>query len=314
MWVGLRAGGDLARIDPATGEITVYAFQGADLAPNASSVVVSIQEDQDGGLWLGTDKLGLVKLTRDRRQAIWYQGNPDDPSGLGGDRVIQLFRDRDNTFWSITKAGDVHRFQPRSPGFRSYRHQRGNPDSLDEGSVTAAYADDRHTLWIGTDRGLNRVDRATDRVTRYQEPVFRRGVRAITRDHGGDLWLGTNGNGLVRFDPRSGRHRVYAHVASDPRSLSYDTVGALRIDRAGTVWAATDFGLNRFDPATDAFERYSPRPRSLTQYRSIAEEPGGAFWLGTASQGLHRFDPGTGAFTTSTSTRSAMRTAPATIA
>jgi PAS domain S-box-containing protein len=145
---------------------------------------------------------------------------------------------------------------------------------------------------------LNRVDRRTDQVTRYDDPVFRPGVRAIAKDPRGHLWFGTHGNGLVRFDPRSGRYRTYAHVASDPRSLSYDRIGALWIDRRGTLWVATDFGLNRFDPATEEFRRYSPQPRSLTQYRSIAEEPGGALWLATSSRGLHRFDPASGTFTT----------------
>jgi PAS domain S-box-containing protein len=298
IWAGLLAGGDLARIDPASGEITVYSFKGAGLAPNASSGVVSIQEDHEGALWLGTNKLGLVKLTPDRKQAVWYQGNPDDLSGLGGDLVVGLLRDREGSFWSTTKAGDVYRFQPQRPVFRSYRHQRGNPYSLDEGSVTAAYVEDPHTLWIGTDRGLNRVDRRTDQVTRYDQPVFRQGVRAIAKDRRGNLWFGTHGNGLVRLAPRSGTYTIYAHVASDPRSLSYDRIAALWTDRGGTLWVATDFGLNRFDPATEEFWRYSPQPKSLTQYRSIAEDPAGGLWLATSSHGLHRFDPGTGRFTT----------------
>jgi PAS domain S-box-containing protein len=298
IWVGLLAGGDLASINPASGAITVYSFQGSALAPNSSSGVVSIQEDQDAALWLATDKLGLVKLTPDRKQAIWYQANPDDPNGLGGDLVVGLLRDREGTFWSTTKTGDVHRFLPQGPAFRSYRHQRRTPHSLDEGSVTAAYVEDRDTLWIGTNRGLNRVDRRTDQVTRYDDPVFSRGVHAIAKDHRGDLWFGTHGNGLVRLDPRSGRYRIYAHVASDPRSLSYDRIAALRIDRGGTLWVATDFGLNRFDPATEEFRKYSPKPKSLTQYRSIAEGPGGVLWLATSSRGLHRFDPATGTFTT----------------
>ena len=297
MWVGLLSGGDLASIDLASGDISVYSFQGAGLAPNASSSVVSIQEDEDGALWLGTNNLGLVKLTPDRKQAIWYQSNPDDPNGLGGDLVVGLFRDREGSFWATTKGGGVYRFQPQRPVFRSYRHERGNPQSLDEGVVTAAHVKDHDTLWIGTDRGLNRVDRRTEQVTRYNEPFFRRGVSAIAKDARGDLWFGTNGNGLVRFDPRSGRYRVYAHVPSDPRSLSYDRVAALWIDRSGTLWVATDFGLNRFDSATDEFRRYSPQPGSLTQYRSIAEEASGVLWLATSWHGLHRFDPVTSTFT-----------------
>ena len=161
IWVGLSSGGDLASIHPASGEITVYSFEGAGLPPNTSSGVVSIQEDQDRALWLGTNRLGLVKLTPDRKQAMLYQSDPYDPDELSGDIVVHLFRDREGSFWATTRAGDVYRFEPHAPVFRSYRHQPGNPQSLDDDSVTSAYAEDRNTLWIGTDRGLNRVDRRT---------------------------------------------------------------------------------------------------------------------------------------------------------
>ena len=87
IWVGLSSGGDLASIHPGSGEITVYSFEGAGLPPNTSSGVLSIQEDQDRALWLGTNRLGLVKLTPDRKQAMLYQSDPDDPKELSGDLV-----------------------------------------------------------------------------------------------------------------------------------------------------------------------------------------------------------------------------------
>ena len=186
---------------------------------------MSIQEDQDRTLWLGTNRLGLVKLTPDRKQAIWYESNPDDPNGLGWDLVVKLFRDREGSFWATTKAGDVYRFEPHAPVFRSYRHQPGNPHSLNDDSVTSAYAEDRNILWIGTDRGLNRVDRRTGQVIRYDEPVLSRGVRAIAKDRSGDLWFGTRGNGLVRFNPHSGRYRIFSHMASHPRTLDCSAAG-----------------------------------------------------------------------------------------
>jgi ligand-binding sensor domain-containing protein/signal transduction histidine kinase len=296
LWIGLSSGGDLASVDVASGQVTVYAFRDDGPAPNASSGVVSIQEDRDGALWLGTARLGLVKLTPDRRQAIWYQSNPDDPDGLRGDLVSGLFKDRDGRFWSTTKAGAVYRFDTERPRFRSYRHQQAAPQSLGKGSVTAAYAEGAQTLWIGTDRGLNRVDRTTDQVTQVDQPVFARGVSAIAQDHSAHLWFGTNGNGLVRFDPASDQYTTYAHDASNPRSLNHDRVTALRVDRGGSVWVATDFGLSRWEPATQGFSTFSPQPKSLVQYRSIAEDASGTLWLATSSRGVHRFDPRTSTF------------------
>ena len=298
IWVGLSSGGDLASINPASGAITVYSFQGAGLTPNASSGVVSIA----GGSAQGT-------LARHQQIGPGEANAGSETSECGTKAIRKTPTDWAGTL-SLSCSGIVTAAFGRRPGpgmfialnpsvrcFRSYRHQRGNPHSLDEGSVTAAYAEDRNTLWIGTDRGLNRVDRRTDQVTRYDQPVFSRGVRSIAKDRRGDLWFGTRGNGLVRFDPRSGRYKTYAHVPSDPRTLSYDNIGALWIDREGTLWVATDFGLNRFDPRTEQFQRYSPGQRSLTQYHSMAEEPNGVLWLATSSHGLHRFDPRTGKFT-----------------
>ncbi|WP_128000198.1 hybrid sensor histidine kinase/response regulator [Piscinibacter defluvii] len=297
LWIGLSSGADLASVDVASGEVTVYAFRNGGLAPNASSGVVSIQEGSDGALWLGTNRLGLVKLTPDRRQAIWYQSNPDDPDGLRDDLVVGLFKDRDGNFWSVTKAGAVHRFDTEPPRFRSYRHQQAVAQSLGKGAVTAAYAEDPDTLWIGTDRGLNRVDRRTDWITRVEQPAFARGVSAIAKDGAGHLWFGTNGSGLVRLDPGSGRYTTYTHDASDPRSLNHDRVTALRVDRGGSLWAATDFGLSRWEPASQSFATFRPPATGLAQYRSIAEDASGALWLATSSRGVHRFEPRTGTFT-----------------
>ncbi|HEY9107148.1 MAG TPA: two-component regulator propeller domain-containing protein, partial [Roseateles sp.] len=296
LWFGLSSGGDLASVDVARGNITVYAFRNGGLAANASSGVVSIEEDKDHTLWLGTNKLGLVKLTPDRNQAVWYQSDPDDPDSLAGDLVVSLLRDRDGSFWSTTRSGAVYRFDTEQPRFRSYRHQQTNPNSLGKGAVTAAYAEDGQTLWIGTDRGLNRVDRTNDQVTQIDLPVFARGVRAITGDGAGQLWFGTYGNGLVRLDRRSGRYTTYTHAASDPRSLNHDRISALRVDRAGRLWVATDFGLSRWDPETEQFTTFSPQPGTLVQYRSIAEDAEGLLWLATSSRGLQRFDPRTGSF------------------
>lgn len=296
LWIGLSSGGDLASVDVASGEVTVYAFRNGGLVSGSSSGVVSIQEDHDRALWLGTNRLGLVKLTPDRKQAIWYQSNPDDPDGLRDDLVVGLFKDRGGNFWSTTRAGAVYRFDTARSPFRSYRHQQAVPQSLGKGAVTAAYAEDSGILWIGTDRGLNRVDRTTDQVTQVDQPVFARGVSAIAKDRSGHVWLGTNGNGLVRHDPQSGQYTTFAHAPSDPRSLNHNRVTALRVDRGGTLWVATDFGLSRWEPATEQFTTFRLQAKSLVQYRSISEDANGALWLATASRGVHRFDPGTSTF------------------
>ena len=60
--------------------------------------MLSILEDDDGALWLGTNELGLLRLDSDREQAVWYESDSEDPDQLGGDLVVGLFRDHEGSF------------------------------------------------------------------------------------------------------------------------------------------------------------------------------------------------------------------------
>jgi signal transduction histidine kinase/ligand-binding sensor domain-containing protein len=297
LWSGLSSGGDLASIDQNTGKVTVYSFRIPGPKKSAPAFVVSIAEDRQGALWLGTTGLGLLKLERDRDRVVWYETNPDDPNSLSGDLAVGLFQDREGSFWAHTKGGDVFRFDPRPPAFRSYRHEPGNRNSLIDSSVISAYEDSQGTLWIGTEHGLNRVARRTEEFRRFEAAEFASGVRSITEDRGGSLWFGTRGNGLVRLDRHTGAVRTFRYRQDDPESLSNDYVAALLVDRNGILWAATDYGVNRFDERTGRFRRFSPAGTSPTRYHSIAEDPDGALWLASSEFGLDRFLPSTGEFT-----------------
>ena len=297
LWAGLSSGGDLASIDPKNGKTTVYSFRAPGSKESAPAFVVSIAEDQQGALWLATTGLGLMKFEHDLGRAVWYEGNPEDPNSLSGDLVVGFFQDREGSFWGNTKGGEVVRFDPRSPVFRSYRHEPGNKNSLIDSAVISAYEDSNGILWIGTERGLNRVDRRTGQVKRFENVEFAPGVRSIIEDRGGSLWFGTRGHGLVRFDRRTGAVRLFRHRRDDPRSLSNDYVAALLIDRRGILWAATDYGLNRYDEKNEQFQSFKPDETNPTRYHSIAEDPNGALWLASSEFGLHRFRPSTREFT-----------------
>ena len=297
LWAGLASGGDLASIDPNTGMTTVYSFRVPGSKKTTPAFVVSIAEDQQGALWLGTTGLGLIKLDQKRDRVVWYESNPEDANSLSADLVVGLFQDREGSFWANTKGGNVLRFDPRPPVFQSIHHEPDNKNSLIDSAVISAYEDSKGILWIGTEHGLNRVDRRTGQVRRYDNGEFAPGVRSITEDRAGSLWFGTRGNGLVRFDRRTESLRIFRHRADDAGSLSHDYVAALLVDRHGILWAATDYGINRYDEKREQFQSFKPDPKNPTRYHSIAEDPDGALWLASSEFGLDRFQPSTGEFT-----------------
>ena len=113
----------------------------------------------------------------------------------------------------------------------------------------------------------------------------------LFEDRAGILWLGTQNEGLERFDPRTEELRTYRHNSNDPQSLSGNRVNAIREDRQGRLWVGTENGLNLLDRNRGTFSIFTTKdglPNNVI--KSILEDRRGYLWLGTHN-GLSRFDP-----------------------
>ena len=300
LWIAAHFGDAALSFDPRTDTVTVYRFDARRAGENVPAGAFGLLEDESGALWFGFYGRGLVKFDRDRKAAVRYQNDPNDPGSLKKDLVTSVFMDREQRIWVGTWGGAIDQVDPNPSSFRTYRHESGKKNSLSNDSVTAVYEDSRRVLWVGTQDGLNAIDRESGKVTRYRiAGVGRAGagvVLSIAEDRAGHLWLGTLSNGLYRFDRDTGAFKSYLHDPADPKSLSNNYITALLVDHRDTLWVGTVGALARFDPATERFQAYRAVGDGLSHYRGIAEDPRGALWLASWGDGLQRFDPMTGEF------------------
>ncbi len=176
---------------------------------------------------------------------------------------------------------------------------------LSQSSVLCSFQDSVGFVWFGTEDGLNRFD--GNGVTVYKhDPGDPRSlpndfVWAIAEDARGDLWVGTEGGGLARWERKSERFLSYRHDPKDPNSLPGDRVRSVLVDRQGLVWVGTKGeGLARLDPASGRFKRFrhepgNPGSLSHDGVYALHQDRSGTLWVGTDG-GLNRFDASTEAF------------------
>lgn len=110
-------------------------------------------------------------------------------------------------------------------------------------------------------------------------------IRRIFQDAAGNIWFGTNDDGVVRYDGNS------LHYFSVEQGLAGRTVRGIVQDRHGYLWLATSGGVSRYDGKS--FRNFTARDGLPDdEVWSLLLDRSGVLWIGTAS-GVSRYDGNT---------------------
>jgi diguanylate cyclase (GGDEF)-like protein len=130
-------------------------------------------------------------------------------------------------------------------------------DSLAAHGVVAGLHEDRHgRLWVGTRRGLGRVEIKSGTVSWIgpQEGLPSTNISCVLNDDEGRIWLAHN-RGLTRLEPTSG---ALTHFGDhDGVQGSGYAEGAWAAGRSGVIYLAGE-GITAFDPREVGVSRFPP--------------------------------------------------------
>lgn len=122
-------------------------------------------------------------------------------------------------------------------------------------------------LWFGGYTGLYRYDGDEFKKYLIEDRTFP--VNEIVQDGSGSLWIGTNGEGVYKFDGS-----VFTECILNVDTCGASMINKLYLDSDGIVWAGTKAGLFSIDTAQeDAVTEY--KNFSDTIIRDIAETSSG---------------------------------------
>lgn len=167
------------------------------------SSIYYIYQDSKGFIWFGTED-GLNKFDG---QSITVYGATTDQYNILANKWIELiYEDKSGMIW-LGSRGGLTKYNPRNGNFSVLRHDPSDPRTLSNDTITAVATDLQNEIWVGTYRGLNRVDRITNEVQRIEpdEPGLTGLTGRITgliQDESGTFWIGTD-QGLFSYDYKS---------------------------------------------------------------------------------------------------------------
>lgn len=254
-----------------------------------SNRVRSLWQDSRGDWWFGTLQ-GISRLHLDHANNPTWESFTTAENGLLDDTVHAILETTDGSLWFGTDAGIV-RWQPADDGSGQWTGMT-TADGLAPGTVHALMQDESGTIWAGTTSGVSQYDGSQwhDVVPDGTAPLSQ--INAIEQDRAGNVWFVTEGQGVFRFEPPTGRWTRW--TAGD--GLPDNSVWSFWQDNDGAYWLGTNFGgVVRFDETAAPGEQWSSYQTgnsglSANSVRAIwGDGLDNSMWFATTS-GLDRFD------------------------
>lgn len=304
IWVTTNNGLNLYR--PQLDDFYRYEFELGSPNSLTNPSVYTIYQDRSGAYWLGTLGGRINRFDQTSQRFVHYSHNPEDPGSLSASEVNAVFRDSRGSLWVGTSQG-LNRLDQEGK-FVQYTRDPQDPNSISSNMVTAIFEDSKSNLWVGTSRGLDRYNRENDDFVHFPGPGIQSGepdpgrssrlsivrVNAIVEDDAGRLWLGSEKDGLLQYDPVT--DELISYTPNDNlHPLGSWTVLVLDADGRGYLWVGTlNGGLGRIDLSNGVIQTFVHDPEEPgglidNTITAIMQDGEGRFWIG-ANSGLYEFD------------------------
>lgn len=285
LWFGTRDG--LNKYDGE--QITVFKSS-KEPASLSDNFIRHIYEDKHKKLWIGTSN-GLNRFDPETNSFKRYKtGNATAAGNPLGNNNITAIEEHESGLWIATSAGLLNLRNDQANTVRHF-NQRSN----------GLHTDKKGNLWIATDSGLYKLDKKTSSFTRIKG-LSNYTLRVIAEAADGTLWLGTEEQGMIAYQPSDNTIKVYKHDYTNSNSLGSDLVRAIIVDQKNNLWiGGINGGLDHFNPQTKTFKNYQNEPgngTSLSQ-RTVSAlflDRQDNLWVGTHRGGINLYTPGSERF------------------
>jgi len=205
---------------------------------NIPSVVLALSEDKQHNIWVGG--FGMATFRINKRNGQIQKMNTKslpDKSGLPNDYIFSIYAEDDNViFGGMGDEVVVYNIPTNSYSYLPAYNAtdiKGNEDYL----------------FLATREGLgiiNKTEKDTVWHKMFNNEPLRYPIRCFIQASNGVIWMATNGQGLIGFNPETGVSDFF----TTKNGIASDIINSLSEDNWGNIWFTTEERLYRLDLQT----------------------------------------------------------------
>lgn len=242
IWIATDNG--LNKYDKTTGNFTVYKK-----LDNENSIVNNeirvLYIDKEGLLWIGT-RGGIS--TFDRMEKFTSYNKLLEENGIYEKTISAIYEDEEGIMWfGLGNDGGLVKYNKETGEVKNYLADDSNRNSLSNNTVRSIAQDSKGNIWIGTQDGLNKLNKATDEFTTYTyaEGLSNNFIYGVIVDDNDNIWTSTN-YGVSMYDQVDDKFIRYYEAdglgSNEFNGFSYHK------NKTGEIYFGGVNGLTKFNP------------------------------------------------------------------
>ncbi len=246
-------------------------------------------------LWIGTKK-GINQLSSGNQRFSQIHAFTGSPTKI----IVDTIANRATYFISAWYGNGLTQFDTNFHVLRTWNKVPLHATSPDNRQVSSFLRARDGSFWLATFNGLYHYNIKSGQFNSFLHKagdvnsLASNKTTAIAEDAHGNIWIGTYGRGVDRYDPGKNLFTHFIHSATDSTSLVDNLVWSIYNDRQNKIWISTNQGISVFNEKAENFSNFFDdlhNPASLQgqEINGVLEEKDGTYWIIT-DKGLNHFD------------------------
>jgi len=289
LWIGTFAGGiNLKTIN--SNAFRLYSYIRGSKNGLSGNSIRNFLEEKDDKVWICIDGGGLNLL--DLKTGKFEIYNMDN-ANFTSNAILSIARDKNsNLLWLSSWMGGIMLFDPNKK--RVIKSYTTANSKIPVDNIYSIYIDekDNNCLWLGTYfKGIVKFDIKRNEVEIFDQSNYSIGNNIVYKitSYKKDSLLIITPSSFDIFDKRNKKFISYSYANN--RGISHLNVQDVFFENDTSIWIATEYGLNRFNPLNEKFYHYYiQNGLPSNNIRAIAKDKYSFLWVAT-NKGLCRFNP-----------------------
>lgn len=235
-----------------------------------------IKKDKQQNIWLGTWGGGVMQFNPYNKR---FESNYRINSYMSQLNITALEVDKTNNLWVGTSDGLVY-----------YEINKGLVDRLTQvnglagNEISCLFVDNNNVVWVGSrEKGLSKIIGNQISIVELEKQHLT--INSMAQDKEGNLWIGTEGKGVVVFDGK----KIIKEITTSDHLLS-NYISYIIVDDENNLWIGSNKGLNKIDQTTHAIYSYNDKmgyKGNESKSNACYKDKAGDLWLGTIEGLIH---------------------------